>query len=242
MNLIIDQGNTQAKLAIFENGQMIAQNKTAALTTCFIEEFIDGHQIDATILSSVIEIPESVLFGIKKLAPLFFTLSHTLKLPFTITYHTPETLGRDRIAAVAGAWAMHPNQNILVIDAGTAITYDFIDSSGNYPGGNIAPGLEMRFKALHKFTGKLPLISKTGDTPLLGYNTETAIRAGVAQGMIFEIESYIHRFRERNQNLLIFLTGGDAFYFGERLKSSIFADEYLVLKGLNSLLEYNAKN
>jgi len=242
MNLIIDQGNTQAKLALFEDGQLIAQTKTAELTTGFVLDFIQGKQINAAIISSVVEIPEATLSGIKRLTPLFFSLSHATKLPFTLAYRTPETLGRDRIAAVAGAWSLYPNQNILVVDAGTAITYDFIESSGQYIGGNIAPGLEMRFKALHKFTGKLPLISKTGDIPLLGYDTETAIRSGVAQGIIFEIESYIQQLKEQNQNLLVFLTGGDAFYFGEKLKSSIFADEYLVLKGLNSLLEYNAKN
>lgn len=242
MNLIIDQGNTQAKLALFDNGLLNAQVRTAKLTSDFVLDFIGKSRIDAVILSSVIEIPTTTLSVIQQLSPVFLMLSHSIKLPFSIAYRTPETLGRDRIAAVAGAWAAYPNQSILVIDAGTAITYDFIDASGKYLGGNISPGLEMRFKALHKFTGKLPLISKTGNIPLLGYDTETAIRSGVAQGMIFEIESYISQLKDQNQDLLVFLTGGDAFYFGEKLKSSIFADEYLVLKGLNSLLEYNAKN
>ncbi len=242
MNLIIDQGNTQAKLAIFQNNQLVKWGNTPLAIGEFITNFIGEASITGIILSSVRELPKDTISSLKSISSNLIVLNHQTRLPFTLAYRTPETLGRDRIAAVAGAWFDHPGCNILVIDAGTAITYDFIEASGIYQGGNIAPGLEMRLKALHHFTGKLPLVSKTGDTPLLGYNTETAIRSGVVQGLIFEIESYIDRLKTEKRNLLVFLTGGDAFYFDKKLKNTIFADEFLVLKGLNSILEYNAQN
>ncbi len=242
MNLIIDQGNTLAKLALFQNSQLVKWEIAPLAITDSITNFIGEISVNMAILSTVKELPENTISFLKTVTPNLIILNHKTMLPFTVAYRTPETLGRDRIAAIAGAWFAHPGRDILVIDAGTAITYDFIEASGIYPGGNIAPGLEMRLKALHQFTGKLPLVSKNGDIPLLGYDTETAIRSGVVQGLIFEIESYIERLKTHKPNLLVFLTGGDAFYFDKKLKNTIFADEFLVLKGLNSILEYNAQN
>jgi type III pantothenate kinase len=164
-----------------------------------------------------------------------------LKLPFTIEYRTPHTLGNDRIAAVAAANAQFPGQNCLVIDAGTAITFDLIDSQNVYRGGNISPGLSMRFQALHTFTQKLPLIEQSGETPLLGYSTETAIRSGVIWGVVFEIERYINELKGMYPNLQIMLTGGDSVFLADKINYPIFVDEFLVLKGLNRILEYNAQ-
>jgi type III pantothenate kinase len=241
MNLIIDQGNTRVKLALFEGTELIKHIVADELSTSTVKLFIAEERISGVILSTVKKLSATTLNHLKSLSEQFVLLSHTTRLPFTLHYRTPETLGRDRIAAIAGAYFEHPNRNSLVIDAGTAITYDFIDNTGCYRGGNIAPGLEMRLNALNHFTDKLPLIDTNGDAPLTGFDTETAIRSGVANGIVFEIEGYANHLSNEYSDLLIFLTGGDTFYFDKRLKNIIFADEYLVLKGLNRILQYNAQ-
>ena len=143
------------------------------------------------------------------------------------------------MAAVVAANEQFPGRDILVIDAGTCITYEFIDSQGQYHGGNISPGLQMRFKALHQFTGRLPLVAPQGCTPALGKDTETAMRAGVWKGIEYEISGYITAMKHKYPEVLVFLTGGDDFSFDTNVKSVIFADRFLVLKGLNRILNYN---
>jgi pantothenate kinase type III len=140
---------------------------------------------------------------------------------------------------VVGANEQFPHRDILVIDAGTCITYEFIDSKGQYHGGNISPGMQMRFKALHQFTGRLPLVDTNGRKLPMGRDTETAIRAGVMKGMEYEISGYIESMKHKYPELLVFLTGGDDFSFDSSVKSIIFADRFLVLKGLNRILNYN---
>ena len=163
----------------------------------------------------------------------------TGEIPGVNLYETPETLGYDRMAAVVGANEQFPHRDILVIDAGTCITYEFIDSKGQYHGGNISPGMQMRFKALHQFTGRLPLVDTNGRKLPMGRDTETAIRAGVMKGMEYEISGYIESMKHKYPELLVFLTGGDDFSFDSSVKSIIFADRFLVLKGLNRILNYN---
>ena len=143
------------------------------------------------------------------------------------------------MAAVVGANERFPHNDILVIDAGTCITYEFIDSKGQYHGGNISPGMQMRFKALHQFTGRLPQIDANGRKLPMGKDTETAIRAGVLKGMEYEISGYIEAMKHKYPELLVFLTGGEDFSFDSSVKSVIFADRFLVLKGLNRILNYN---
>lgn len=241
MNLIVDQGNTRAKLALFDGETLLKSDVCEKVNTSAIKLFIGEEKLTGVILSTVAKLTTETVNYLQSMTPCFVNLSHTTPLPFKIGYQSPQSLGRDRIAAVAGAYFSYPKRNILVIDAGTAITYDFIDETGNYVGGNIAPGLELRLQSLHHFTDKLPKVDKMGKTFLLGNDTETAIRSGVAQGIIFEIEGYVNHLSKEYANLLIFLTGGDTFYFDKRLKNIIFADEYLVLKGLNRILQYNAK-
>ena len=142
-------------------------------------------------------------------------------------YKTPETLGMDRLAAVVGANYLSPGRNLLVVDAGTALTYEFIDAEGNYWGGNISPGIYTRFKTLNACCDKLPLIERKGETPEFGFDTETAIRAGVIRGIEFEIIGYITLLQKKYPDLLVFLTGGDKFSFDTNLKSIIFADRFL---------------
>jgi type III pantothenate kinase len=167
-------------------------------------------------------------------------LNHLLPLPIQINYKTPETLGVDRIAAVCGAIDIFPNRSSLVIDAGTAITYDFIDGHGNYEGGAISPGIEMRFEALHTFTERLPLVTKNGDLTLIGNSTETCIRSGVLNGVVAEMEGIINNYKQLYPDLGVVLCGGNSFFFENRLKPTIFATPDLVLSGLNRILLHNA--
>ena len=161
-------------------------------------------------------------------------------IPITNRYRTPETLGSDRLAAVIGASSLKPGKDLLIIDAGTCITYEVIDARGNYWGGNIAPGMQMRLRALHEFTARLPLVEAEGEVPGMGYNTETAIRSGVLRGMKYEIEGYIKSMRSKFPHLLVFLTGGDHINFDTNIKNIIFSDKYIVPRGLNKILDYNS--
>ena len=160
-------------------------------------------------------------------------------MPFRIAYKTPDTLGPDRLAAVAEACMQQPGRDLLVIDSGTAITYDLVTADGLYVGGNISPGIGMRLKALHHYTGKLPLVDKEGERVSIGDTTETAIREGVLQGVDYEIDGYIRAYTLKYPELLVFLTGGNAFLLDNRLKNRTFADNLLVVKGLNRILTLN---
>jgi len=171
--------------------------------------------------------------------PYVHLLSYRSKLPFVIDYETPETLGTDRIAGVAGAFSIFPKSELLVIDAGTAITYDFL-SEGIYRGGNISPGFNLRFKALHSFTGKLPLVSLTGNFTRPGRNTADAILAGVITGVTYEINEYIRTFEKKNTDFKIILTGGDSGFLKDKIKYQFTYMPDIVIDGLNYILEYNA--
>lgn len=239
MNLVIDIGNTIAKIAVFKEDSLVEIIYDSTWDLKLWAEFFAKYNLHSGIVSSVVCLPEEVVKFLDSLSITLLYMNSTTNVPITNLYKTPETLGCDRLAAVVGASAFKPNCDLLVIDAGTCITYDFIDSNNNYHGGNISPGLQMRFKALHHFTGKLPLINEEGETPLLGENTETAIRSGVRRGIEFEMEGYISRLRYKYPKLFVFLTGGDTFSFDDSIKNIIFADRFLVLKGLNRILNYN---
>lgn len=240
MNLIIDIGNTNAKLALFNRQAfepervVVTSNQTLDLLETIVEEY--AGRIRAGIASTVVNLSPSICARLQALPFPLQWLTHETKLPFNNLYRTPQTLGTDRLAAVAGAYYEHPGRNILIVDAGTCITYDFIDSQGNYHGGNISPGIHMRLRAMHQHTRRLPLVEAEGERPALGVDTETAIRSGVWQGIVYEIQGYLQALSKEHNNLLTFLTGGDVISFDASIKNSIFADEYLVLKGLNRLL------
>lgn len=238
--LIVDIGNSSAKVAFFEGDTLIEDFRIGheALCSMFTRAASDS-TIHAAIVSTVIPLEEAVEQAIKALPYPCLRMSAQLRMPFTIAYKTPATLGPDRLAAAAGAWVQHPGHDLLVIDAGTAITYDFVSAEGTYLGGNISPGIGMRFKALNLFTGKLPLINKEGKRTDIGNTTETAIREGVLQGVDKEIESYIQEYTAKYPNLLVFLTGGSTKFLDNRVKSRTFADSSLVIKGLNRLLTLN---
>jgi type III pantothenate kinase len=168
-------------------------------------------------------------------------LDHSTPIPLENSYRTPETLGYDRIAAAVGAYTIYPGKNVLVIDAGTAITYDIVTSEGTFVGGNISPGLDIRFKSLNKYTNRLPQLERPGEKPgLLGSSTSEAIQSGIVNGLLFEVDGFIEAFKGKYAKLQVVLTGGDAKYFEGKLKSSIFVDLNLNLIGLNRILEHNA--
>ncbi len=242
VNLIIEQGNTSSKVAVYDNMRQEAFFSFEKLDETIIAPLFDQFPLTRGIFSTVIDQDETLLRFLKDRLPYLIRLDETVPLPIKIAYRTPATLGRDRIAAAVGSYYLQPGRNLLVIDAGTAITYDIVEASGIYKGGNISPGLTTRFRALHQFTKKLPLLSEEGDTPLIGTDTETAIRSGVVHGIVFEMDHYIDTFRQKYPDLLVFLTGGHSFYFERRLKNSIFADINLVLTGLNRILEYNVED
>ena len=243
MRLIIDQGNSATKLHIAtandivesivaENEQMLEYVRNRIADTTF----------EAAIYSSVRrEYDKHLINVMSRKIPHIVCMGSTTHLPIGIEYRTPDTLGHDRIAAAVGAWSMRPNTPLLVVDAGTAITYDLVSGKGKFMGGNIAAGIEMRLRALHEHTGRLPLVKSDGELPLLGLDTETAIRAGALQGAAYELEGYITACEAENPGLLVFLTGGDAERLATLIKRTIFVDRNLVPKGLNRILEYNVK-
>ncbi len=242
MNIVIDQGNASAKVALFDKDKLMISFIYKPLRESHIRKMLHQFSPRRGILSSVADVDGAVVTLLKEHLETFIFLDEKVPLPVEVAYATPETLGKDRIAAIVGAQAVKPGKNILVIDAGTAITYDLLEADGKYPGGNISPGLTTRFKSLKTSTKRLPLLDETGDLPEIGYNTETAIRAGVVKGIIYEMDAYITEYKLKYPGLFVFLTGGHSFYFETKLKNSTFADVNLVLKGLNRILNYNVKD
>lgn len=239
MNLIIDIGNTSTKLAVFERDTLVEVFSESGQSMQTLPKLISTYKIEQGIVVTVVDIHPDILGQLKKFSFPILWLDKDTPLPITNLYRTPETLGYDRIAAVVGAYDQFPEKDLLVIDAGTAITYEFIDAKGQYHGGNISPGVYMRLKALNQYTSHLPLVSLEGELLPVGKDTETAIRAGVMKGVEYEIQGYIMSLRHKYPELLVFLTGGDEFSFDSKLKSIIFADRFLVLKGLNRILNDN---
>jgi type III pantothenate kinase len=239
MNLIVDIGNTSTKLAVYEGRKKISVSRINELSCEELEKELSGIKIKKAIISSVKKLPPFIsdLFFAK--IPFVHVLTHKSKLPFKLAYETPETLGTDRIAAVAGAFISFPENKVLIIDAGTAITYDFM-LSGTFKGGNISPGLTMRFKALSKLTDGLPLVSISDNYTFPGQNTTDAIIAGVITGVTYEINEYIRTFKKRNAGLKIILTGGDGEYLKDKINFQITYMPDIVIDGLNYILEYNA--
>jgi len=242
VNLCIDRGNSSTKIGIFNQNDLIETFQFNILGRDEIAEIFQNFDITACILSSVVSDNKELISLIINKSVSFLELSHLSELPIRNLYETPETLGKDRIAAVVGASFLKPNTDILVIDAGTAITYDFINSEKEYLGGNIAPGFNMRLQAMHQFTNKLPLVEAEPESTFLGTNTKSAILAGAFQGIIFEMNGYISSLKIKYPQLSTFLTGGSTFYFANKLKNTIFAEKNLVLIGLNRILEYNVQN
>lgn len=241
-NLVIDIGNTYTKIAVFKLDELLAVVQCDTVNTETLDSFLSNYKVNRAIVSSVKKHVEPWQTDLSAKIPLthFNTL---IKSSIQNHYLTPETLGTDRLASVIGANHVYPGLNSLVITGGTAITYDYVDASGNYFGGSISPGLNMRYKALNYYTAGLPLINADAEfNTEYGNNTETAIRSGVQNGIKYELTGFIESYRNSNPQLNIVLSGGDSIFFDTLLKNSIFApyikiEPYLVLKGLNAAIQ-----
>lgn len=243
MLLTIDVGNSRIKVAVFEHDKQLDLYifETNEALKNFENIFKKYSKIQKIILSSVGKLENEVMDFIQNRFPTEI-IDHKSKFPFTNLYATPETLGVDRMVLAAGATLLFPNQNRLIIDAGTCITYDFVNAENQYLGGAISPGINIRYKSLNHYTSKLPLLSIQEDFKIIGDSTKSAIHSGVINGVIFEIEGFISQYSLKNQDLTIILTGGDAEFLAKRLKSTIFANSNFLLKSLNLLSLYTHQN
>ncbi len=243
MNLVVDIGNTRVKAALFEKKELTKMDVFLPSDISSLIKFIEEENgIKNVIFSSVVGESQEMINEIQKHIFSVIVLSSATKIPIINLYKTPETLGNDRLAAAIGAHSTFPNQNVLSIDCGTCIKYDFINSSEEYLGGAISLGLNMRLGALNHFTSRLPLIESDFDFDgLIGQNTTESILSGTLTAAAIEVDGTIEKYREQFPDLKVVLTGGDMLFFEKRLKNTIFADPYLVLKGLNEILEYNIR-
>jgi type III pantothenate kinase len=239
MNLILDFGNTCKKLALFDDGRLMLVQSYHEISKEVIAQFMDTHPgITSCILSSVVRHPEDIT-GYLGNRLLFLVLDEHTPIPIRNLYETAGSLGKDRLAAAVAGAAKFPGENVLVICAGTALTFDFVNDQGAYLGGSISPGMQMRFNALHTFTDKLPLLSYQEPAGLVGSNTEMSIIYGVINGMTAEIEGVASGYLKNYPGLKIILSGGDLNYFVKPLKISIFALPNIVIHGLQQILLFN---
>lgn len=238
-NASIDIGNTNTKIGIFRDDELLNEIVLSGFHPDEVSAYLKAQkELQNVIVSAVIPLPENFLPGLGDKYRLL-SLDSGTALPVRLLYDTPLTLGRDRIAAAAGARGLFPEENVLSIDAGTCIKYDFVSSKGEYIGGAISPGLEMRLKALSSFTGKLPLVELRDTDKLTGSSTEESILSGVLNGAVFEIRGAMTEYVSRYPGIRFILTGGDHKFFEGKLKNSIFVVPNLVLLGLNEILKYN---
>ncbi|HEY4195203.1 MAG TPA: type III pantothenate kinase [Mucilaginibacter sp.] len=243
-NLVIDIGNTLTKIAVFRQDELLLAEHYQVVEAGTLVKLIDQYKVNKAIISSVKKEIESWRSTLEEKVDLeYFNVEMTAGI--CNQYKTPKTLGLDRLAAVIGANQLYPGKSSLVIDAGTTITYDWVDAAGNYFGGSISPGLNMRYKALNYYTGALPLIAADEQFKSnYGDDTTSAIRSGVQNGIKYELKGFIENYRQNEPELNIILTGGDSIFFDTLLKNSIFApyiknEPYLVLKGLNAAIQHN---
>lgn len=246
MNLAIDIGNTRAKLTPIDRGQAIDsfQIDLEAFDIPCLETLLAAYPaIDAAIAVSSSGPHERIETWLAERMRRFIRFDSSVPVPIANRYATPETLGADRLAAAVGAATLYPSRDVLIVDFGTAITFDLVSAKGEFLGGNISPGATTRFRALHRFTRSLPLCSLDEEIPAgrLGDSSRSAIVNGVVNGIVYEVEGYIRDLEKKYDGLLTIFTGGESNFFAERLKNTIFATYDLVAYGLNRILEYNAK-
>lgn len=243
MLLAVDSGNTKIKAAVFEGSVMLAKyisDKTEPLV--FFEKILKQHpEITSSVLSNVGNHDADAVNFLKSTTH-FTEVNRETHFPFANKYATPETLGIDRMVLSAGATLAYPAQNRLVIDAGTCVTYDFTDAGGNYLGGAISPGLQLRYRAMHTFTAKLPLLSREMPGPYIGDTTASSMHSGAVNGLLYEIEGFVSRYEKDYGSVTVILTGGDADFLAKRLKNTIFANPNFLLESLGLLYQYITEN
>jgi type III pantothenate kinase len=253
MNLIVDIGNTRTKIAFFQKNTLVEKAILEAVTLDALSVLVKGRHIEGAIMSITGLDTEGVEEWLQK-RYFFIKMATETPLPIENLYSTPQTLGKDRLAAVVAAQFLYPQKNCLVVDSGTCITYNFINLKGQFLGGNIAPGLSMRLKAMHHFTAKLPLIARNTVTPsrdddksvkggvekLVGQSTEQAMLNGAQIGLLSEVEGFVKRFKNEFGALKVLITGGDGAFLNDNLqvKNKVY-EPNLVLMGLNRILNFN---
>lgn len=241
MNLVIEGGNTRIKYGVISNNKLIDTFIASEFDIYDIQILQQKHSLKYCILSSTRNIRQEFENNLKDLFPNFLHFNNQTPLPIQNLYTTPETVGLDRLANVVGANNIQPDKNVLIIDTGTAITYDIINKDKDYLGGDITPGMKVRFRALNDYTDKLPLIDKFYHIKPFANKTSEAIISGVINGILYEMNGYISDFKHKFNNNYVFLTGGDAEFFAKKLKNRIFVNLNLNLTGLNRILDHNAK-
>ena len=251
MNLCIDQGNSRTKVALMtDEGKMINHFIYKSFSSADVERLFELYDITDSIISSVVNIEAAVVNTLSRKSQHFVLFDHNTPVPIINRYDTPHTLGQDRLAASVGAKKLCEHENLLIIDAGSAITYDFVTEKGEYVGGNIAPGIKMRFTMLQRMTKKLPLVEVDENEliPLFGKNTRDAIAAGVIRGIAYEVKGYMRTLSEKVPHFRTFLTGGNAPFILNNVRTSrtekreLQYEKNLVLIGLNEILIYNKKS
>jgi type III pantothenate kinase len=236
--LCFDFGNTRMKCAVFVDGSFAQELVLPDDSADTIRSLIDRYRPDRSILSSVVNHnPETE--ELLRAATHFHKLDHHSRIPVTTPVGKPESIGADRVALVVAAVTLFPGKNNLVIGLGSAITYNYVNKYKEFIGGSISPGMEMRFKSLQAFTARLPLVKADWNFPLAGYDTRTNILSGVILGMAKEIDGIIDAYEEKYDNFNVLLSGGDAGYFTRHLKKRIFADPFLIYKGLYAISTFN---
>lgn len=240
MLLAIDVGNTQIKGAVFEQNTIVYKEiiNYSDWKNSLNKIIINFPKITDLVISSVGKLTEKDFLEFNALLTVVF-ISKQSRFPFKNLYASPETLGIDRMILASGAVLQYPNVNRLIIDAGTCITYDYVDANDNYLGGAISPGIRLRYESLHSYTAKLPLLSINAPKQLIGNSTEQSIHSGVINGVLMELDGFINFNLNRNDNFIIILTGGDADFLAERLKNTIFANSNFLLESLNQIFQYN---
>jgi len=243
MNLIIDIGNTFTKLVIFDSKSQLLEwvSLPAAEVLDKISQILLKYPVEAAIISQVGKPVKDLEKFLKNRGIPVVKISSNMQLPFEVAYQTPGSIGADRLALVAGALSHQRDRNQLIIDAGTCVTYDFVDKNNVYHGGAISPGLRLRFKSLNDYTANLPLL-KAENEPVdwLGKDTNSSIKAGVIWGLVHEIEGFIVKYNLKFDNLTVYLTGGDEKVLDRYIKNKIFvSSKFLLWEGMNHLLNLN---
>jgi len=236
--LTLDLGNTSASAALFMGNKMLKVSAIRRNSPAGLKVFLSRMKPEACMVSSVIK-SEPPLLSFLRTVSRVILLRPGLLLPVQNNYLTPKTLGQDRLACAAGAHTLFPGRNVLIIDAGTCIKYDFVDAEGCYYGGSITPGLHMRLEALHHFTSALPLVKPKETHEITGRNTAQSILSGVEYGIRFEMEGFISAYKKQYKNLKVVMTGGDGLRLAKPLKSNIFAAPHLIHTGLYEILQKN---
>jgi type III pantothenate kinase len=241
MNLVIDIGNTRAKAALFQGNSILHQGVIELTDPSSVFLFLGDNQPGRLLISSVLKELPAFLEDLKKEIPSVEFTSST-PVPIGNNYRSAGTLGSDRLAAGVGAWKRYPGEPLLVVDAGTCIKYNYVSAEGVYTGGGISPGIAMRFKAMHAFTGRLPEAEPDYDFDILtGTTTRDSLLSGVMNGVVEEVDGMINRYNTQYKGLKTVLTGGNYHFFEKRLKNCIFAHPNIILEGLHEILEYNVR-